>query len=68
MGKIHEEAANEVESSIKRIPRIAEDVVDALKSEETNDGVTRTISYWDPLGVCASILLGIFPWACLRPL
>ena len=61
MGKIHEEAANEVESSIKRIPRIAEDVVDALKSEETNDGVTRTISYWDPLGVCASITPWNFP-------
>ena len=61
MGKIHEEAANEVNSSIKKIPRIAEDVVDALKSKETNDGVTRTISYWDPLGVCASITPWNFP-------
>ncbi len=61
MGKICEEALGEVESSIKKIPIIADDVVNALKSEEINDGLTRTISYWDPMGVCASITPWNFP-------
>ena len=61
MGKICDEAFGEVESSIKKIPRITEDVLDALQSEELNDGFTRTISYWDPLGVCASITPWNFP-------
>jgi succinate-semialdehyde dehydrogenase/glutarate-semialdehyde dehydrogenase len=61
MGKIPTEARGEVDSYIASISRIADEVVEALKPEETTDGVTRTISYWDPLGVCACITPWNFP-------
>ena len=61
MGKIPTEARGEVDSYISNISRIADEVVDALKPAETTDGVTRTISYWDPLGVCACITPWNFP-------
>jgi succinate-semialdehyde dehydrogenase/glutarate-semialdehyde dehydrogenase len=61
MGKIPAEARGEVDSYVTSISRIADEVVEALKPEETTDGVTRTISYWDPLGVCACITPWNFP-------
>ena len=61
MGKIPSEARMEVDSHVSSISRIANEVVEAIKAEEINDGITRTISYWDPLGVCACITPWNFP-------
>ncbi len=61
MGKIPSEARLEVDSNITSISQIADKVVEALKPEETTDGVTRTTSYWDPLGVNACITPWNFP-------
>lgn len=58
MGKTLDEAKKEVDNYCVAIPRLGEEMLKALEPIKNSDGNFETTTYFDPLGVCASIT----PW------
>lgn len=61
MGKTPKEALAEVEHYSSGIDRMAQEVIDALTPTTKTVGNVTTTTYYDPLGVCASITPWNFP-------
>jgi acyl-CoA reductase-like NAD-dependent aldehyde dehydrogenase len=61
MGKTEAEALGEVKYYAGNIQNMANEVIEALESESTTANGATTTTYYDPLGVCASITPWNFP-------
>jgi acyl-CoA reductase-like NAD-dependent aldehyde dehydrogenase len=61
MGKPLKESVGEVDGYSAGIKRMTQEVIEAVKPTENNDGRTKTTIYRDPLGVCASVTPWNFP-------
>ncbi len=61
MGKTMAEALGEVTAYTGGIQRMVEEVTEAIQATTREEGGVRTTTFYDPLGVCASITPWNFP-------